>query len=44
MAFTTKRGFANISNGLYELKRVFISGHTGIEKFEKRLMNGFEEM
>lgn len=44
MALTTKRGFANISNELYELRRVFISGHMGIEKFEKRIMNGFEEM
>ncbi|WP_315119206.1 polysaccharide deacetylase family protein [uncultured Clostridium sp.] len=44
MVFTTRMGFSNINNGLYELKRVFISGYTGIERFEKRIRNEFEEM
>jgi len=39
MAFTTKRGIANSNNGLYELKRVFISGYTNIKKFKRKIEN-----
>lgn len=39
MAFTTKMGFANMSSGIYELKRVFISGYADVKRFEKKICN-----
>ena len=39
MAFTTKMGLANMSSGVYELKRVFINGYTNLNRFAKKIGN-----